>query len=185
MREPGGASSWPVGHVGWVFAGVPSFEGAVARFLAEGVPRRERLMFVADDPTVARWPRTLLDDGRLVVASVAETYGGERLVDPVAQHRTFNECLADALADGFSGLRVAADNTSLITTPEQLRAWMRWEEVADRFIAENPVVWLCAFDRTRVDDDVLSTVTGVHRVTRLPDGHDGNRAARSGDARHG
>lgn len=80
----------------------------------------------------------------------------------------FADCLADAVADGFSGLRVAADNTSSIATTAKLEAWMRWEAVADRFIEENPGTGLCAFDRDRVDRDVLSTVIGAHRLTRLP-----------------
>lgn len=162
------ASSWPAGHVGWVFAGVPSFEGAVARFLAEGVPRGERLIFVADDPAAARWPKALLDGGRLVVASVAETYGTQRVVDPKAQQRTFAEWLAGALDDGFSGIRVAGDNTSLIATPERLHAWVRWEGIADQFVAENPVTALCAFDRTRVETASISSVIDMHAVTRWP-----------------
>jgi hypothetical protein len=125
-------------------------------------------MFVADDPQTAHWPTNLLEGGRLVVASVTETYGAGGMVDAAAQHRTFTACLAAAVADGFSGLRLAADNTTLIATPEQLSAWMQWEEVADRFMAENPVTGLCAFDRTRVDAAHLSTVTSAHRVLKMP-----------------
>jgi hypothetical protein len=161
------AAAWPVGHIGWAYAGIATFEGGVARFLAEGVPRGERLMYVADDPSVDRWPKHLLDAGRLVVASVDEIYGSQRLVDANVQRRVYAELTADALADGFTGLRVAADNTSLIATPEQRRAWMRWEESVDGFIRENPLTGLCGFDRHRVGD-VVSSVIGAHAVTRLP-----------------
>jgi hypothetical protein len=162
------AASWPVGHVGWVFTGIPSFEGAVARFLAEGLPRGERLMLVVDDPDESQWPAALLGSGRLVLGSVSETYGTERAVDAMAQQQMFTEYLDGARADGFGGLRIAADNSSLVTTPERLEAWTSWEEVADRFMAENPVTMLCAFDRARVAPDVLSTVVGKHRVMRSP-----------------
>jgi hypothetical protein len=162
------SASWPVGHIGWVFAGTPSFEGSVARFLAEGLPRGELLMCVAEDPGADRWPTALLRDGRLVVASVAEVYGVDRVVDAGEQHRTYTAWLDEAMADGFKGIRLAADSTSLVATPERLQAWTTWEQVADRFMAKNPFTGLCAFDRYRVEAEALSAVIDLHSVTRAP-----------------
>jgi hypothetical protein len=77
---------------------------------------------------------------------------------------TFEQTLADALRDGFCGIRVAADNTSLIGSPEQLDAWLAWETVAEAFIDENPVTGLCSFDRTRLAAETLAAVSGAHSV---------------------
>jgi hypothetical protein len=161
-----------------VFAGLPVFEGAVARFLAEGAARGERQMLVVDDPVVAQWPKQLVDRGALVIASTADTYGAGRTVDAVSQRAVFAACLADALADGYTGIRVAADNTSLVDTPERLRDWLDWEDVADRFMAENPVTGLCAFDRKRLGHDAVSMAVNAHRVLKSSPGHEGlTRAA--------
>jgi hypothetical protein len=125
-------------------------------------------MFLVDNPVVEQWPMELVDGGELVIASVADIYGPKRMVAASSQRETFAGALADALSEGYTGIRVAADNSSLIDTPERLHAWLEWEEVGDRFIAENPVTGLCAFDRTRVDSATLSAVMGAHRVS-VPD----------------
>ena len=121
-------------------------------------------MFLADDPVVEQWPKHVVDRGELVIASIAEIYGPERMVAAHSQRETFAAALAEALSEGYTGIRVAADNSSLVDTPERLRAWLKWEEAADDFMAENPVTGLCAFDRTRVASATLSEVMGTHHV---------------------
>ena len=122
-------------------------------------------MFLTDDPVVEQWPKDLVDRGELVIASITDIYGPDRMVDAASQRETFATSLAEALSEGYSGIRVAADNSSLVGTPEQLRMWLAWEEVADRFMAENPVTGLCAFDRTRVAPTTLAEVTRTHHVS--------------------
>ena len=77
------------------------------------------------------------------------------MVDAPSQRATFAGALADALAAGYSGIRVAADNTPLVTDEARLAAWIRWEIVADRFMSENQVTGLCAFDQEKVNVDQL------------------------------
>jgi hypothetical protein len=72
--------------------------------------------------------------------------------------------LQEALATGYTGIRVAADNTPLVLDSERIEAWMRWEIVADHFMSENPVTGLCAFDNTRADVDTLRQLAAVHPV---------------------
>lgn len=167
-RARGGHRSWPSGHVGWTFSGVSRFESRVTTFLAEGAARGERQMFVVDNPVVEQWPKELVDRGELVIASVTDIYSPDRMVAASSQRETFAAALADALSEGYTGLRVAADNSSLVDTPERLQAWLTWEDVADRFIAENPFTGLCGFDRTRVGSSTLSAVMAAHRVS-VPD----------------
>jgi len=160
----GGSFRWPRGHSGWVFHGTSQFEGAMTSFLAEGYAKGERLMLVADDPRIDLWPRHFFDQGVLLIASTSEIYGDNRIIEASSQRETFAEALAEALGDGYSGIRVGADNTSLVEGAERLEAWMAWEEVADQFMAENPVTGLCTFDRTRMDDASLARVMGAHGV---------------------
>jgi hypothetical protein len=170
MKGAGGQArgridSWPSGHLGWIFSGVPRFESGATTFLAQGAARGERQMFLADNPVVEQWPKDLVDRGELVIASVTEIYGPDRMVAATSQRETFATALAEALSAGYTGIRVGADNSSLVDTPERLQAWLEWEEVADRFMAENPVTGLCGFDRTRVGSATLSEVMGTHRAS--------------------
>jgi len=157
----------PHDHIGWAFAGPEEFADVAGDFLREGLELGERLIFVAADRAEAAYAR-LLDSfapGELEVASIAGVYGASGVVDARAQRATFAATLRQARADGYSGIRVAADNTTLVQTPERLKAWMHWELVADAFMAENEVTGLCGFDRTAVNVDTLRHLVTLHPVS--------------------
>jgi MEDS: MEthanogen/methylotroph, DcmR Sensory domain len=86
-------------------------------------------------------------------------------VNAPRQRATFATALAEALADGYTGIRVAADNTSLVSDDARMAAWIRWEVVADRFMSENQVTGLCAFDREKVDVDRLRHLATLHPLS--------------------
>jgi hypothetical protein len=121
-------------------------------------------MFVAENPEDEAFVEVTdgLDPADLQVASISEVYGASGVVDAQGQRATFAGTMADALAEGYSGIRVAADNSTLVTTPGRIDAWIRWELVADRFMAENHVTGPCAFNRDRVDIDLLRHLSTLH-----------------------
>ena len=156
----------PHDHIGWIFSGPGEFAALAEPFLAEGAVRNERLMYVAEDPDMTafgQWTEAL-PPGTLMAATVAAVYGQSGIVDAAKQRATFAQVLAEALAAGYSGIRVAADNTPLLLDQERIEAWIRWETVADHFMSENPVTGLCAFDKTRIDVGTLRRLATVHPV---------------------
>ncbi len=157
----------PHDHIGWVFAGAGGFAAVAQPFLAEGAARGERLMYVAADPgpSAVAALAAVVDPDALQIASIAETYGASGVVDAPSQRATFAGALADALADGYSGIRVAADNTPLVTDEVRLAAWIRWEVVADRLMSENQVTGLCAFDQEKVNVDQLRHLATLHPLS--------------------
>jgi hypothetical protein len=157
----------PHDHIGWVFAGAEEFASVAEGFLKEGLELGERLMFVTPNPAedaYARLARSFAP-ADLEVASIAEVYGESGVVDAARQRGTFASALRQALAEGYSGIRVAADNTPLVITAERFRAWTHWELVADRFMAENSVTGLCGFDRTAVNVDTLRHLVSLHPMS--------------------
>ena len=154
----------PHDHVGWVFSGQAEFDALAGPFLAEGADRGERLIYVAADPGPAAEARLrgALGPNAVQVASIAEVYGASGIVDAAAQRATFAAALADAVAEGYSGIRVAADNTPMVTDDQRMAAWVRWEIIADRFMSENPVTGLCAFDGNKVDVNRLRHLATLH-----------------------
>lgn len=161
----------PHDHIGWVFEGEAGFEELAGPFLAEGAARGQLLMYVTEAPRPATAARLRDRYGSRVIriARTADVYGESALVDSAAQHAVFAGVLTDALAAGFSGIRVAADNTSLVTDEQRLAAWIRWEHVADRFMADNPVTGLCAFDGQRVDVNRLRHLATLHPLSAAAD----------------
>jgi hypothetical protein len=155
----------PHDHIAWVFSGGDEFAALAASFLAEGAARGERLMYVAEDPRAEPIGLHAFEPAVLTVASIDEVYGSSGVVDPLRQRTTFADSLAEARAAGYTGIRVAADNSSLVLDPDRLAAWVQWEVVADRFMSENPVTGLCAFDRRRVDVDRLRHLATLHPLS--------------------
>jgi hypothetical protein len=157
----------PHDHIGWVFGGHEEFAELARPFLEEGAARGERLMYVAADaagPGLAG-PVSILGPDAMQIASIAEVYGPTGIVDAGRQRATFEAALADALAAGYSGIRVAADNTPLVTDERRLAAWIKWEVIADRLMSAKPITGLCAFDGSKVDVDKLRHLATLHPLS--------------------
>ncbi|MBO0802735.1 MAG: MEDS domain-containing protein [Nocardiopsaceae bacterium] len=158
-------------HIGWTFAGDAGFEELACPFLAEGAARGELLMYLAAVPRPATAARLRDRYGSRVIriSRVTDVYGESGIVDSLGQRAVFATVLADALAAGFAGIRVATDATPLVASEAGLAAWIRWEHVADRFMADNPVTGLCAFDVRRVDMSRLRRVAALHPLSAVTD----------------
>jgi len=154
-------------HVGWAFDAADEFARVALDFLTEGAERGELLMYVAEDPDPAAVDGLVGTVGAeaVQVASIRDVYGASGVVDAARQRATFAGVLADALSGGYTGIRVAADNTPLVLDPERLAAWEQWELVADHFMSENPVTGLCAFDRNRVEVARLRHLATLHPMS--------------------
>jgi anti-anti-sigma regulatory factor len=67
-----------------------------------------------------------------------------------------------AVAAGFTGLRVAADATTLVRTPEQLDAFARYEHLIDRYMLTAPFSALCAYQRTQIGEESIAALACMH-----------------------
>ncbi len=77
---------------------------------------------------------------------------------------TFAVVVQESLADGYEGVRVAADNSALAADPEAFRRWLEWEHLADQFLLQHPVTGLCAFDTRRLSSEVIADLAALHPV---------------------
>ena len=176
----------PHDHMGWVFAGASEFAALAAPYLTEGAALGERLMYVAEDPDPQDLSQLadVVDPGALRIASVAEVYGARGIVDPPRQLATFLGELADAKAAGYTGLRVAADNTSLVSDENRMKAWIQWEIIADHAVAEQPFTALCAFSKDKVGTGTLRQLATVHPLSSASGPVPSFRLFCSGQAMH-
>lgn len=156
-------------HVCCVFDSPGAFSSAAARFLRRGL-HQERLLYIADRTTRAELyddlielgdVELLVDEGELVTQTAEQAYFGEQL-DPAGQIESFRALLNAALADGFKGLRVAADVTGLVDSDGHRRTFMAYELAVDRFISSVPIWGMCAFNGSVLDDKAVDLAC-VHR----------------------
>jgi len=157
----------PHDHIGWVYSGLAEFASLATSFLHEGASIGERLMLVVDDPKVEVLAAVVrdFDPADIDVMSIADVYGFSGVVDPRQAYAALAGATEAALAAGYSGQRVIADNSSLVQSDQGLDAWIGWELLADRFMVDANLTALCAFDRKRVSVDMLRHLATLHPLS--------------------
>jgi MEDS: MEthanogen/methylotroph, DcmR Sensory domain len=143
------------GHACWTYEDDMELVSASAEYLADGARLGQKLLYVGPEERLHLAP----PDIEVLPLSAFCELG--RPTDPDRLLQVYATATDQALAEGFSGLRVAADVTELAVDPA---CHCRWEAVADRFMAEQPLSALCCYDRRRLAPDVLRDLCSVHPV---------------------
>ncbi|MFW3168537.1 MEDS domain-containing protein [Geodermatophilus sp. CPCC 206100] len=170
----------PADHVCWVYDDAESLADVAGSFLAGGLARGERLLYVGDDEGIDLLRRRpgplgavddLVADGTLTLLPLAGAYEGAGAFSPERQLAFYDAATRGAVDGGSRGLRVVAELTGLAADPDQRRELVRWEHLADGFMAGGSgMSALCAYRRGAVDPDVLRDVATVHPQLGVPDG---------------
>jgi hypothetical protein len=157
-------------HVCWVFDAPGEFRSPARRFLADGLAGGQRVLFIADS---AR--QTDLDDvegfavARATGAAQVQDlriYGSSWQLDPSAQVRAYARATEQALAEGYTGLRVAAEATPLVRTAAGRAAFARYEHLVDAYMTRHPFSALCGYDRGELGQDAVAELACMHPLAR-------------------
>jgi anti-anti-sigma regulatory factor len=157
-------------HVCWAFKDPAEFAMRAAGYLGEGLARGDRVCYIANgDPelllreisSVAGF-REAVDSGAAQVISVDSAYHGFASIDPAQQLRHYAQATERALADGHTGLRVAANVTSQVLTPAALSAFARYEHLVDRYMVGHPFSALCGYDRAVLSAEQVARLACMH-----------------------
>jgi hypothetical protein len=151
----------PHQHVCFAYDDPATLAAHARGFLADGVAAGQRVWYVAPDRPAGTPAGTRFVD-------IGAAYPGGAVVDPDAQVAGYAAATRQALAEGCTGLRVMADATSLVRTPEQLAAFTRYEFLADRLSCDGPFAAMCAYDRRVIGDEAVSELAAVHASTNDP-----------------
>lgn len=146
------------GHVCWTFEESATFQKHARDFLAEGVAAGERVWYVGFEP----FPELPGLGTAVQYKSLASMYDDDGVVDPPAQLAVYRAATEEALAEGYTGLRVVADDTSLVRTPEQLDAFARYEHLIDRYRQTAPFSAACGFNRAELGGRAIAELTCMH-----------------------
>lgn len=90
----------------------------------------------------------LIDSTTLVVETTGGVYTPGGTFDISEQVRRYRRLTEQALADGYTGLRVAADATAMVATRQARRQFVRYELAVDQLMARVPMSAMCAYDKT-------------------------------------
>ena len=150
MSSRPGTTSY--GHVCLAYDSRAELETRAGDFLAAGEAAGERVHYLA--VTAPARPLPFLPLGG--------TYRVGAVVDPVEQVAAYTAATEEALAAGYTGLRVVADATPLVGTAEQLDAFARYEYRIDRYMRDHPFSAMCAYDRRQVGDAAVAQLACLH-----------------------
>jgi hypothetical protein len=167
-------------HVCWVHDGDDdaTFDDAVRAFLAGGLERGERLLCVGerviDSVRKEAPPFTGVDEllaaGTLGLMTMSEAYAATGEFSAERQFAFYDKATRRAVAEGYAGLRVVAELTSLAADPQRRDELLRWEHLADRYMVTGPgMSALCAY-RGDLPVDALADVASVHPAASAPPG---------------
>lgn len=165
-------------HVCWVYEDARDLESAAGRFLAGGLARGERVLLVGDEVTDAvhrdllpfGGTDALAGTGALEVLDLTAAYQRTEPFTPEQQLEFYGAATRRARADGFAGLRVVAEVTALAADPATRAPLVRWEHLADHFVAQAAgFTAMCAY-RGDLSREVLDEIAAVHPVVHGPEG---------------
>lgn len=143
----------------------------VTDYLREGLRRNEKLYFVAPDPEKRLRKdlalpdpevRTLLQSGRLSLLPVEVAYLPNGEFDADTRLSTYVDLTRAAVREGFAGLRVAADATSVAVDPRAMERFASYELRAGVLAAQMPFAALCLYDRRECGHEAIEMLHTVH-----------------------
>ena len=166
----------PGDHICAIYADDAELARIVGDFLAEGLRKSERCWYLpaADDPTGVR---SALTSSRIDTASAERrgalsilpangAYGADGNFDPVRTMDVFNDAIEQALADGFTGFRAAANMSWALDLDDGPELLLTYEALLRSLFSTARATGLCLYDRGRMPLDVIDGALSTHPVVR-------------------
>lgn len=158
------------GHACWGFDRPEEFVAAALEFLEDGLRHGQRLAYVGSETIDEQRERLaplgdigrMIDSGMLLLFELQHLYKVGEPVDPKAQTAIYLGATEAAQAEGYTGLRVAAQVTDLVTAPQTWEAHLRWESAADRLLSPKSLAALCGYRREALPPQLLADLAAVH-----------------------
>lgn len=156
-------------HACSTYADEDAWPAILGDYFARGLAANEQLVFVAPSPDERlRWAlpalpfEGLVREGRLLVASTAESFLPNGTFDPDALLAASAAQVQGALAAGFSGIRGVSDVTTVLTDPVAKSEWHAYELRADLLATRLPLTALCVYDERACSAADLDVALAVH-----------------------
>jgi anti-anti-sigma regulatory factor len=169
MRQSGAVADvrhlGPHDHVCWGFDDFAEFRAAALTFLEAGLGGGQRVWYMGESEDGVRDALTGARPGAVWIVPLAAYDPNNPGMNPTGQIEAYATATTDALAAGFTGLRVAADVTTFVRCPSGIDAFARYEHRVDRLMATRPFSAMCAYNRKALGPDVITQLSVMHPMT--------------------
>jgi MEDS: MEthanogen/methylotroph, DcmR Sensory domain len=173
VREHGCLSS--ASHIGandhacWAFQEIGDFHRAAVEFLSEGLGLGQRLVYFGEEPAEelcgALAPlgdvEGLIAGGSLALLTPDPSHDAAP-IDAESRLARVSAATDRALADGYTGLRIAVEGTCLLAGGRAFDAHLRWESTIDRYMSAHPLAALCGYDSSALPALHAGELCAIH-----------------------
>jgi PAS domain S-box-containing protein len=166
-------------HICLVYENTAEQMAGAVLFLKKGLAQGERCLYIADDRTVEVIAQALAaigvdvaherERGALWMLTKQYTYLKSGKFDPQTMIDFLRSAQTQALADGFSGLRVTGEMTWALGPEIGCDRLIEYEALLNNFLANSRSVLLCQYTRSRFDAAIIHDVLRTHPIAILGD----------------
>jgi hypothetical protein len=154
-------------------------------YVADGLNRGERCLYVADSPTalymfcesldrVGVDSRSAVDKGALLLATKHEAHLVDGRFDCERMLRLLDDAVEKALNDGFVGLRTCGDMSWLLDNAPGSNQVLEYEALLSQFFQNVRAVGMCQYDRGRIPAVLLDHALATHPTVVVEQRHKHN-----------
>ena len=169
----------PGDHVCRIYETEAEQWAAAVPFVTQGLARGERCLYVSDDRTAEQLFQALAasgvdvaherERGALRPLTKRDSFLKSGEFDPAEMIAFLRREEADALAAGFTGMRLAGEMTWALGPEVGNDRLIEYEARLNQFLTESRAVVLCQYNRQRFDAAVIHDVLRTHPVAVLGD----------------
>lgn len=159
-------------HICWTYSSDYEHRTVLTAFVAEGLQARQRVAHVAPRGEERRLvgylqecgvdAEALIAEGRLILGSAEAGYSPNGAFDPEESLQGFRAMAKQAVAEGYTGLRVAGENGWILADWLHRATWPGYEVRVDRLIAGMPLIGMCSFDLRECGEEIVPLMDAVH-----------------------
>jgi PAS domain S-box-containing protein len=159
-------------HLCLIYETQESQFAAVFPYIALGLERGEKCLYVVDDNTASVVMNGMraagiavepaIDAGRLVIVSKQDSYLKQGYFDPDWMIHFLKQATDEAKAAGFSGLRITGEMTWVLGGDPGSERLMEYEAKLNYFFPGHDALAICQYNRNRFSPEILKHVIYTH-----------------------
>jgi PAS domain S-box-containing protein len=163
----------PHDHLCLIYESPEEWRAAAVPFIAVGLKRGEKCLYIADTSTADEIRKYLAEEGidvasaeksgQLSILNQAEAYTIEGSFDPDSMIALLVEETEKAIAEGYPALRVTGEMTWVLRDYPGSEKLLEYEAKLNRdFFPYHPCLAICQYDRWKFDPEVIKGVVMTH-----------------------
>lgn len=171
-------------HICAMYSTRTELAAIVADFIVDGLNRGERAWFITAGDEAEAVRAALMNRGIHVADEIrrgalslifgAETYQVHGPFDPEHALKSFNEAIAQAYTDGFTGFRASAEMSWALGDANRMHRLIEYEALLKALFSTARAIGLCLYDRNRTPLDVVNGALCTHPVAHSANGYGAN-----------